>query len=76
MKYLVSISSTDGFMPRDMRYLGQPGILALHVISDSLIALAYFSIPLSLVYFASLILARMRRGLAPWGARPSGCRVS
>ena len=44
--------STDGFMPHGMCYLWQPGVLGLHVISDSLITLAYFSIPFTLVYFA------------------------
>ena len=39
------------FMPHGMCYLWQPDILALHVISDSLIALAYFSIPFTLLYF-------------------------
>jgi two-component sensor histidine kinase len=43
--------SPDGFMPHGMCYLWRPGILSLHVISDSLIALAYFSIPFTLIYF-------------------------
>src|ERR1700730_11514540 len=43
--------STDGFMPHGMCYQWRPGILALHVICDGLIALAYMSIPLTLVYF-------------------------
>ena len=34
-----------------MCYLWQPGVLGLHVVSDSLIALAYFSIPFTLLYF-------------------------
>jgi len=29
----------------------QPGVLGLHVVSDALITLAYFSIPFTLVYF-------------------------
>jgi hypothetical protein len=45
------LSSAEGFMPHGMCYLWQPGILALHVISDGLITLAYMSIPLTLVYF-------------------------
>ena len=40
-----------GFMPHGMCYLWQPDILALHVIADSLITLAYFSIPFTLLYF-------------------------
>ncbi len=39
-------------MPHGMCFLWQPGVLALHVISDALIALAYFSIPLLLIYVA------------------------
>ncbi len=43
--------SADAFMPHGMCFLWQPGILALHVVSDALIALAYFSIPFTLIYF-------------------------
>jgi PAS domain S-box-containing protein len=43
--------STDGFMPHGMCYLWRPGVLGLHVVSDSLITLAYFSIPFTLLYF-------------------------
>jgi len=39
------------FMPHGMCYLWQPGVLGLHVVSDALITLAYFSIPFTLVYF-------------------------
>lgn len=38
-------------MPHGMCYLWQPRILGLHVLSDAMIALAYFSIPFTLVYF-------------------------
>jgi PAS domain S-box-containing protein len=50
--------STDGFMPHGMCYLWQPGLLALHVISDALIAIAYATIPFTLIYFV-----RKRRDL-------------
>ena len=43
--------SSSGFMPHGMCYLWRPDILALHVLADSLITLAYFSIPFSLLYF-------------------------
>lgn len=43
--------STDGFMPHGMCYQWQPGVLALHVISDGLISLAYLSISATLLYF-------------------------
>ncbi len=45
-------------MPHGYCYLWDPWILWLHVISDSLITLAYFCIPVALVYFA-----RKRRDL-------------
>ena len=50
-EYLDGLFSSAGFMPHGMCYQWQPGILALHVIADSLIALAYFSIPFTLLYF-------------------------
>jgi PAS domain S-box-containing protein len=43
--------STDGFMPHGMCYQWRPGILALHVISDGSIALAYLVISCTLFYF-------------------------
>jgi two-component sensor histidine kinase len=49
---LPGILSSDGFMPHGMCYLWRPGILGLHVVSDTLITLAYFSIPFTLLYFA------------------------
>jgi signal transduction histidine kinase len=50
--------SEDGFMPHGMCYLWGPGVLSLHLVSDALITLAYFSIPFTLVYFV-----RKRRDL-------------
>ena len=50
--------SIEGFMPHGMCYLWKPDLLALHVISDSLIFLAYFTIPFTLLYFV-----RRRRDL-------------
>jgi PAS domain S-box-containing protein len=48
--------SSDGFMPHGHCYLWKPGLVALHVVSDALTALAYTSIPFTLVS-----LARRRR---------------
>jgi PAS domain S-box-containing protein len=48
---LERLFSTDGFMPHGMCYMWRPAILAVHVGTDSLIALAYFTIPFILVYF-------------------------
>src|SRR6185369_8191238 len=53
-----SFFSSDGFMPHGMCYLWKPGVLWLHIVSDALITLAYFSIPFTLVYFV-----RKRRDL-------------
>lgn len=39
------------FIPHGHCYLWKPGLVGLHVVSDALIALAYYSIPLTLVYF-------------------------
>jgi two-component system sensor histidine kinase/response regulator len=52
MNFLHHLFSTDGFMPHGHCYLWDPWVVWLHVISDSLIALAYFTIPLTLVYIA------------------------
>ncbi|MBD2499749.1 sensor histidine kinase [Anabaena azotica] len=44
---------TDGlFIPYGHCYLWKPSLLWLNILSDSLIALAYYSIPISLIYFA------------------------
>lgn len=51
-----------GFMPHGMCYLWKPGLVWLHVVSDSIVALAYYSIPLTLIYFV-----QHRRDLPfPW----------
>ena len=47
------MSANDGFMPHGMCYLWRPGILSLHVVSDSLIAVAYFAIASTLAWFVS-----------------------
>lgn len=43
--------STGDFMPCGLCNSWQPDILTLHVVSDGLIALAYLSIPITLLYF-------------------------
>mgnify|MGYP002777021756 CR=1 FL=1 len=40
-----------GYIPHGHCYLWQTGLVGLHVLSDSLIAIAYYSIPLTLLYF-------------------------
>jgi PAS domain S-box-containing protein len=49
---------SDAFMPHGMCYLWRPDVLALHIVSDALIVIAYFSIPFTLLYFV-----RKRRDL-------------
>ncbi len=44
--------SAHGFMPHGMCYLWRPEILWLHVGSDAVTALAYFSIPAAMMVFA------------------------
>jgi PAS domain S-box-containing protein len=53
-----ALFATNGFMPHGVCYTWAPNLLALHVVSDTLIALAYFSIPVALAYFV-----RKRRDL-------------
>jgi PAS domain S-box-containing protein len=50
--------SSDTFMPPGHGYLWDPGVLWLHIVSDALITLAYFSIPFTLLY-----LVRKRKDL-------------
>jgi len=51
-----------GFMPHGHCYLWNPNLLLLHTLSDGLIALAYFCIPVALITFM-----RRRKDLAfPW----------
>ena len=58
MRWLNDLFSSDRFLAHGYCLLWQPELLALHVGSDVLIAAAYYSIPISLAYFA-----RRRRDL-------------
>ncbi|MBI3877903.1 MAG: PAS domain S-box protein [Verrucomicrobia bacterium] len=61
-EFLERLFSGEGFMPHGHCYRWSSDLIWLHVVSDSLIALAYYSIPLTLVYFV-----RKRRDLPyPW----------
>jgi hypothetical protein len=51
MKEFLEKLFSPGFMPHGYCYLWNPGLVWLHVVSDALIALAYFSIPVTLIYF-------------------------
>jgi hypothetical protein len=48
---LPSLFDRGPFLPHGYCYLWTPGLVELHLISDVLIAIAYFSIPLTLLYF-------------------------
>lgn len=43
----------SGFIPHGHCYLWKTGLVWLHIISDGTLAVAYYSIPLSLLYFIS-----------------------
>lgn len=51
MQSLTEFFSSSGFMPHGHCYLWKPELLWLNVISDGLIALAYMTIPCTLLYF-------------------------
>ena len=59
MDFLDRIFSTDGFMQHGMCYEWNPSVIWLNVLSDGFIALAYYSIPITLIYFV-----RKRKDLA------------
>jgi PAS domain S-box-containing protein len=50
-EFLTDLLSSDGFMPHGHCYLWRPGLVWLHVVADALTALAYTSIPFTLIYF-------------------------
>ena len=58
MTFWSQIFSSSSFIPHGHCYLWQTNLVSLHVLSDALIALAYYSIPISLFY-----LVRKRRDL-------------
>jgi two-component sensor histidine kinase len=43
--------SIEDFMPHGHCFLWQPGIMTLHIVSDTIVAIAYYSIPFGLLYF-------------------------
>jgi PAS domain S-box-containing protein len=62
MDWLIKFFSSEGFMPHGMCLLWRPEIFWLHAVSDTVIALSYYSIPLTLLYFV-----RHRRDIVfPW----------
>ncbi len=49
-EFLRHLFSSDGFLPHGHCYMWRPELIWLHVISDGLIALAYTTIPFTLVH--------------------------
>ncbi|MBD2194019.1 MULTISPECIES: sensor histidine kinase [Calothrix] len=50
-EFLPNFFVDNAFIPHGHCYLWKPELVSLHILSDSLIALAYFSIPIALIYF-------------------------
>jgi len=59
MDWINRLFSSSGFMRHGFCYTWDPHVIWLNAVSDALIALAYYTIPLTLVYFV-----RRRRDLA------------
>jgi signal transduction histidine kinase len=59
MNWIERLFSTSGFMPHGFCYTWDPHVIWLNGASDALIALAYYTIPVALVYFV-----RRRKDLA------------
>jgi hypothetical protein len=57
-EFLLSFLIKNSSIPQGYCYLWTPSLGWLHIVSDSLIGLAYYSIPIELVYFV-----RKRRSL-------------
>ena len=51
MSFAAGLLTSPEFMPHGFCYLWDRDLIWLHVVSDVVIALAYFSIPITLVYF-------------------------
>src|SRR5260221_6477385 len=51
--FLSWLLPAQDYMPHGMCFLWQPELMALHVTSDATIALAYYSIPIALIYFVA-----------------------
>jgi PAS domain S-box-containing protein len=51
--FLTGLFSQQDFIPHGFCLLWEPQLLWLHLISDSVIAIAYYTIPFALIYFIS-----------------------
>ncbi|MDO9712237.1 PAS domain S-box protein [Paracraurococcus lichenis] len=53
MGYLLDLLTTTGLSPHGFCLLWQPELIWLHAVSDAVIGVSYFAIPLALAYFVS-----------------------
>jgi signal transduction histidine kinase len=53
LELLKAFLSSTGFIPHGHCYLWKPSLVWLNILSDATIALAYYSIPVLLIYFVS-----------------------
>jgi PAS domain S-box-containing protein len=51
--FLTGLFAQENFIPHGFCLLWEPQLLWLHLISDSIIAVAYYTIPFALIYFIS-----------------------
>ncbi len=51
LEQVFQLLESSGFIPHGHCYLWQTNLVGLHVIADGLISVAYFSIPIMLIYF-------------------------
>jgi signal transduction histidine kinase len=52
-EFFAHLFSGSPYMPHRHCYIDDQTVIALHVVSDSLVCLAYYSIPVMLIYFVS-----------------------
>ena len=71
MNFFEKFFSPEGFMPHAHCYLWETRVMWLHIISDGLIALAYLTIPVTLIY-----IARKRKDLPSIGCSPASASSS
>ena len=50
--WLANLLNTPGFMPHGHCFLWTPDLLHMYIVSESVIAVSYFAIPLALVFFS------------------------
>src|SRR5688500_12019888 len=51
-EFIYKLFSSTDFIPHGNSYLWKPDILCMHVLSDAVIAISYFIIPLCLIFIA------------------------